>query len=98
MKAILLKAWVIIVCLYIVVCVLLYFFQEKIIFHPTKLDKDYKFSFDHPPEEINVTNVAKSLRWMVPFVTINMKENSEQFNQFVAGLLQRMQSTKDRLT
>jgi hypothetical protein len=45
-----------------------------------------------------VFNVAKSLRWMVPLVTVNMKGDKEQFNQFVAGLLQRMQSTKDRLT
>ncbi|MFC4740892.1 alpha/beta hydrolase [Flavobacterium ponti] len=32
---------------------LLYFFQEKIIFHPQKLDKNYNFAFENKFEELN---------------------------------------------
>ena len=39
--------------LFIAVCGLLYFFQEKLIFFPENLDKDFKFSFDQKFEEIN---------------------------------------------
>lgn len=40
---------------YAVICLLLYFFQEKLIFFPDKLDKSYKFSFAQPFEEVNIT-------------------------------------------
>lgn len=46
--------WILI--LYILLCVGLYFFQEKLIFFPGKLDSDYKFSFGQQKfEEINIT-------------------------------------------
>ena len=45
----------ILVTLFIVICGLLYFFQEKLIFFPENLDKDFKFSFDQKFEEINIT-------------------------------------------
>ena len=40
---------------YLVICALLYFFQEKLIFFPEKLPADYTFSFDTPSEEIFFT-------------------------------------------
>lgn len=40
--------------LYILICIALYFFQEKLIFFPDRLDKDYKFSFIQPFEEIHI--------------------------------------------
>ncbi len=40
--------------LYILICVGLYFFQEKLLFFPDKLDKDHRFSFAQPFEEIDV--------------------------------------------
>jgi pimeloyl-ACP methyl ester carboxylesterase len=40
--------------LYVLICILLYFFQEKLIFFPDRLSKDFKFHFDQPFEEINV--------------------------------------------
>lgn len=40
--------------LYIILCVLLYFFQEKLIFFPQKLESNYKFSFDQKFEELNI--------------------------------------------
>lgn len=39
---------------YIVVCGLFYFFQEKLLFFPEKLDKDFKFNFNQKFEEINI--------------------------------------------
>jgi hypothetical protein len=42
---IILKILKIVVALYITVCGLLYFFQEKLIFFPQKLEKNYKFRF-----------------------------------------------------
>ena len=52
-KKALLKFFMILLTLFIVVCGLLYFFQEKLIFFPENLDKDFKFSFDQKFEEIN---------------------------------------------
>ena len=51
----------ILLTLFIVVCGLLYFFQEKLIFFPENLDKDFKFSFDQKFEEINFTTQDNQL-------------------------------------
>ena len=40
--------------LYVLICGLLYFFQEKLIFFPEKLSKDYKFPFLASFEEISI--------------------------------------------
>lgn len=40
--------------LYIIVCGLLFFFQEKLIFFPQKLEKDYRFNFTQNFEEVNI--------------------------------------------
>ncbi|BAV05953.1 hypothetical protein SAMN05421788_10627 [Filimonas lacunae] len=41
--------------LYVLVCILLYFFQEKLIFFPAKLDQRYPFAFQQRFEERNIT-------------------------------------------
>ncbi|MCK5704088.1 MAG: alpha/beta fold hydrolase, partial [Cyclobacteriaceae bacterium] len=43
--------------LYIIVCGLLYVFQEKLIFFPQKLEKNHQFSFNQKFEEINVKTI-----------------------------------------
>ena len=48
------KIIIVLAVIYIVVCGLLYFFQEKIIFYPEKLSKDFRFYFDGKFEEINI--------------------------------------------
>lgn len=53
MKKGLLKLLKILAGLYILLCLLLYFFQEKLIFFPQHLDKNYKFEFGQKFEEIN---------------------------------------------
>jgi uncharacterized protein len=53
-KKILLRTLKLLIAFYILICIVLYFFQEKLIFFPDKLDKDYKFSFVQPFEEINI--------------------------------------------
>lgn len=40
--------------LYILICIALYFLQEKLIFFPDKLDKSHVFSFDQRFEELNI--------------------------------------------
>ncbi|WP_124980503.1 alpha/beta hydrolase [Nonlabens xiamenensis] len=52
-----LKKWFVrllkfIVAAYVVICALLYFFQEKLIFLPQHLDKDYSFEFSGKYEEM----------------------------------------------
>ena len=39
---------------YVLICTGLYFFQEKLLFFPEKLDKNHKFSFNQPFDEINI--------------------------------------------
>ena len=40
--------------LYVILCGLVFLFQEKIIFHPQKLEKKHQFSFSGDFEEINI--------------------------------------------
>lgn len=54
MKKILFNVLKIIAGFYVISCVLLYLFQEKIIFIPQHLDKKYVFAFNQPYEEINI--------------------------------------------
>jgi hypothetical protein len=50
-KRILCKILIVAAGLYIIGCTLLYFFQEKLIFFPEKLEKNYPFSFDQKFQE-----------------------------------------------
>lgn len=45
---------VIFLVVYVAVLALLYFFQERLIFFPSKLEPNHDFSFDRPFEEINL--------------------------------------------
>jgi uncharacterized protein len=45
---------IILLCLYILMCWVLYIFQERLIFFPEKLSQDFKFSFDQRFEELNI--------------------------------------------
>jgi len=46
--------FILIVSIYIIICIALYFFQEKLIFVPQKLPADFAFSFEKAHEEIFV--------------------------------------------
>ncbi|HET6558773.1 MAG TPA: alpha/beta fold hydrolase [Prolixibacteraceae bacterium] len=54
MKKLFLKTLKVILILYVLICGLLFFFQEKMIFFPQKLAKDYPFTFEQNFEEINI--------------------------------------------
>ena len=54
MNKLILKIVIILISIYIVICGLLYIFQEKLIFFPQKLDKNYQFHFEEKFEEINI--------------------------------------------
>jgi fermentation-respiration switch protein FrsA (DUF1100 family) len=45
-----------IVAIYLLLITGLFFFQDKIIFHPEKLSEDYHFNFDQPFQEITITS------------------------------------------
>jgi len=54
MKKILLNTLKIVFAFYILLCGLLFFFQEKLIFFPQKLEKTYQFQFNEKYEELNI--------------------------------------------
>lgn len=61
MKILLIRTLKLVVIAYIVICVLLYFFQERLIFFPEKLDKSFQFTFGGDFEELNFTTKDKLL-------------------------------------
>lgn len=54
MKKRIFKILTIIISFYILLCGLLYLFQEKLIFFPQKLDKNYRFDFEQKFDEITI--------------------------------------------
>jgi pimeloyl-ACP methyl ester carboxylesterase len=54
MKRFFVNALLICTGVYIVVCVLLYFLQERLIFFPQKLDSNHQFQFDQKLEEMSI--------------------------------------------
>ena len=44
---------VVLIC-YVLLLSLVYFFQEKLIFHPNKLAGNYSYHFSNPYEEVNL--------------------------------------------
>lgn len=44
----------IVLIIYAGICILLFFFQERLIFFPQKLNADYRFNFTQPFEEISI--------------------------------------------
>ena len=61
MKKVLIITLIIIAAIHIILFGLLYFFQEKLIFHSQKLDKDYQFAFEGNYEEINIKSTDNKL-------------------------------------
>lgn len=55
MKTLVITLILIALGLYILVCALLYAFQESIVFHPQKLSQEHGFQFNWPHEEQYVT-------------------------------------------
>ncbi|RVT99865.1 alpha/beta fold hydrolase [Mucilaginibacter limnophilus] len=51
----------IIAVLYLTICLYFYFSQDEMIFPATKLEANYKFSFDQPFKEYNIKNVNDTL-------------------------------------
>jgi alpha-beta hydrolase superfamily lysophospholipase len=45
---------IVLIAIYVTGGIALYFFQDRILFHPKALARDHRFSFDQPFEEINI--------------------------------------------
>lgn len=73
MKKILIRILKILVIAYAVICILLFFFQEKLIFLPEKLDKNFKFGFDQNFKEINIKGTDGKLLNGVLFTSDSSK-------------------------
>lgn len=54
MKKLLLGILAFFLAVYVILCIGLYFYQEKIIFYPEKLPENYKFKFDNDFEEVTI--------------------------------------------
>lgn len=54
LKKIILTTLKVVLVLYVILCGLLYFFQEHLIFFPQRLDKHFQFHFNQPFEEQNI--------------------------------------------
>ena len=61
MKKIIIRLLKIFLIFYLIICTLLYFFQEKLIFFPDKLGKDYQFQFNQPFQELNIKTKDQKL-------------------------------------
>ena len=59
--------------IYLLICSLLYLFQEKIIFLPEKLDKNYSFKFNQVFEELNLHSRDGKLINGLLFKTLHSK-------------------------
>ncbi len=46
---------IVIIIIYIIVCVSLYFLQERLLFHPYQIPVDYRYKFNAEFEEVNLT-------------------------------------------
>jgi len=53
MKKITLNIIKVLVVLYVILCGIMYFFQEKLIFFPEKLEQGYQFNYEHDFEELS---------------------------------------------
>ena len=54
MKTVFIKVFTLVSGFYIVLCVFLYYFQEKLIFFPQRLSKSHQFKFDEKFDEMNI--------------------------------------------
>ncbi len=42
------------IAIYLILCLIVYFTQERFIFHPERLPDDFKYQYEYPFEEINI--------------------------------------------
>lgn len=73
MRKMLLGIFAFFLIVYVILCVGVYFYQEKIIFYPEKLPEDYKFSFAGNFEEVTIRTKDEKHLSSVLFKTHNPK-------------------------
>jgi uncharacterized protein len=71
-----------VIVIYLVVGIILYFIQDRIIFHPKPLPQNYVFKFDEPFKEINLTVEENSNLNIIQFLT---KEKAKGLVLFFHG-------------
>ena len=91
----------IIIIVYCSIGIALYYLQEKILFHPKKLDSNYSFSFKQPFQEINIPFNATDTVNMIKFFSQDTvrkgvilyfhgnKKNVEHYARFVPAFTRK---------
>lgn len=72
-KKLILRTLIIVFGVYILICITLFFLQEKLIFLPEKLDKDYNFYFQQKFKEINIQAKDNKILNSILFTTDTSK-------------------------
>jgi hypothetical protein len=52
---------------YVLICVGLYFFQEKLLFFPDRLNKNHKYAFGKPFEELFIKTKGQKFTERIAF-------------------------------
>ena len=73
MKKILIRTLKLLILFYLIICIVLYFFQEKVIFAPEKLDKNFKFTFIGNFQELNIKTEDQKILNGILFKTDSSK-------------------------
>jgi len=73
MKRILLRIIAFFLLAYVILCIIVFFYQEKIIFHPEKLPGNYSFNFKSNFEEVTINTKDKKRLNSVLFKSQNPK-------------------------
>ncbi len=58
---------------YMLICILMFFFQEKLIFFPDKLDKNFRFTFNQKFQEVNIQTKDNKLLNGILFISDSSK-------------------------
>ena len=83
-KKVLARALFFSLLLYVLVGIILYVFQEKILFHPVVLDRNHHFIFQQHFEEFNIPLVEGNLS-MVKFDSRGQKKKESCFFSMETG-------------
>ncbi|MCC7302004.1 MAG: alpha/beta hydrolase [Bacteroidia bacterium] len=59
------RTFIVLAILYIVLCSVVYFFQEALIFHPKKLDRDFAFQFQHSFTESLIPSAGDTIHGLL---------------------------------
>ena len=81
------------VIIYLVGGIALYFFQDKILFHPKPLAKNHKFLFTQPSEELNILLEKENVS-IVKFKPTGIRKGIALFTTATCKMLNTINNTR----